>query len=358
MEQTFFKIGDLVQRTGLTVRALHHYDAIGLLSPSARTPSGARRYGPQDLIRLHRIQAMKQLGYALSDIKATLDDAGVDPLDPLRNQIDALETQARRARKLSRGLQALVAQGSAGQALSATDWLDALEMMALHQKHFMEDEVQVLYCPRNAKRLEPQWAALVAEVARAMRSGLAPDSAQAHAMAWRWVRLVIAKTSNKPQLAIKLRALQAQESRAQAIVGVTAAMMAWVGQAIAFARCALFAKYLTPEQTQTLKERQLRMADMDRWPHLMVQVQAQFEAGTPVKDAAVQDLARQWQTLFQESYGGTDADMEARIRTAFAKEPDLMLGVGVTAPLMAYVREAMDTLAHQPIHAPTQRKHP
>ncbi|WP_232443212.1 MerR family transcriptional regulator [Burkholderia ubonensis] len=61
------KIGELAKRAGLTVRALHHYDAIGLLSPSARSDGGSRQYSHDDVIR--RIQALKHLGCSLSDIK-------------------------------------------------------------------------------------------------------------------------------------------------------------------------------------------------------------------------------------------------------------------------------------------------
>jgi DNA-binding transcriptional MerR regulator len=63
------KIGELAKKAALSVRALHHYDAIGLLSPSQRTDGGARLYGRDDLIRLHRIEALKRFGYSLPDIK-------------------------------------------------------------------------------------------------------------------------------------------------------------------------------------------------------------------------------------------------------------------------------------------------
>ncbi len=75
------KIGELAKSAGMTVRALHHYDTIGLLSPSLRIASGARRYGKPDLIRLHRIQALKQFAYSLAEIRAALDDPDLDPLE-------------------------------------------------------------------------------------------------------------------------------------------------------------------------------------------------------------------------------------------------------------------------------------
>jgi DNA-binding transcriptional MerR regulator len=52
-------VGDLAKRCGLTVRMLHHYDAIGLLTPSARSNSGYRLYDKADIARLHQIQALR-----------------------------------------------------------------------------------------------------------------------------------------------------------------------------------------------------------------------------------------------------------------------------------------------------------
>ncbi|MGH3481002.1 MAG: MerR family transcriptional regulator [Pseudonocardiaceae bacterium] len=59
-----WKVGQLARLTGLTVRTLHHYDQVGLLCPSARTPSGHRLYGDQDV----RIVALRELGLPLEVI--------------------------------------------------------------------------------------------------------------------------------------------------------------------------------------------------------------------------------------------------------------------------------------------------
>ncbi|MFA6921997.1 MAG: MerR family transcriptional regulator, partial [Gallionella sp.] len=66
------KTGDLAKRCGLTVRTLHHYEAIGLLTPSARSENGYRLYNRNDIARLHQIQALKRFGLSLADIGALL----------------------------------------------------------------------------------------------------------------------------------------------------------------------------------------------------------------------------------------------------------------------------------------------
>src|SRR5215217_468980 len=77
-------VGEVATLAGVTVRTLHHYDRIGLLSPSARSSSGYRLYASADLDRLHRVLLYRELGFSLEDVAALLDDA--DPVEHLRRQ--------------------------------------------------------------------------------------------------------------------------------------------------------------------------------------------------------------------------------------------------------------------------------
>ena len=76
MDAKRYTIGELAGSTGLTVRTLHHYDRIGLLQPTDRSPSGYRLYGSEDVQRLYRILALRQLGLSLKDIDAALAGTG------------------------------------------------------------------------------------------------------------------------------------------------------------------------------------------------------------------------------------------------------------------------------------------
>lgn len=67
----------------VTVRTLHHYDEIGLLSPSDRTDAGYRLYGDADLARLLAIVAWRSLGLPLDEIRPLLDDPSADPVEAL-----------------------------------------------------------------------------------------------------------------------------------------------------------------------------------------------------------------------------------------------------------------------------------
>lgn len=79
--------------TGVSIRTLHHYDAIGLLTPSQVTESGYRLYDDRALQRLQTILLFRSLQFPLKEIKRILDSPGFDPRDALQDQIRLLQLQ-------------------------------------------------------------------------------------------------------------------------------------------------------------------------------------------------------------------------------------------------------------------------
>lgn len=338
------KIGELAKRCGLSIRTLHHYDAIGLLSSSMRTEAGARIYGRQDFLRLHRIQVLKQIGYSLSDIRRALDDPTLDPSEIIDRQVCFLEMHAKRARQLGDKLKYVSSRLADGNAVETVDWLNLLEMTTIYERHLTEAEVRILRSPTlgTAHEIETERSLLVVEVGDSMRGKMRADSPKAITLAWRWVHMVIALTSNNAALAGKLKTLQERETRAQQIVGIDASMFRWIGEAVVHARVSLFAKYMSPTQAATLRRRQ--MAHMDEWPALVALVREQMEAGAPQDALAMRSLAARWRQLFLDSYCGDDEELEVSVRHAISQEPDLSLGVGVDDALLRYIRAATEAI--------------
>ena len=83
-------VGALARRLGISVRTLHHYDAIGLVVPSGRTDAGYRVYAPADVQRLANVLAYRACGLSLADIARLLDD-DIDRAAHLRHQLDLLD---------------------------------------------------------------------------------------------------------------------------------------------------------------------------------------------------------------------------------------------------------------------------
>ncbi|MEW1981963.1 MerR family transcriptional regulator [Citricoccus sp. NPDC079358] len=76
-EIALMTVGETASFTGVTVRTLHHYDEIGLVSPAARSSVGYRLYAPADLERLQQVVAYRRLGLGLEDIAAALEEGPV-----------------------------------------------------------------------------------------------------------------------------------------------------------------------------------------------------------------------------------------------------------------------------------------
>ncbi|MEW2381484.1 MerR family transcriptional regulator [Micromonospora sp. NPDC047707] len=88
-----YTVGQVAKAAGVTVRTLHHYDEIGLLSPSGRSSTGYRRYDDADLERLQLIRYYRELGFPLEEIAAILDDPASDPAEHLRRQHELLSAR-------------------------------------------------------------------------------------------------------------------------------------------------------------------------------------------------------------------------------------------------------------------------
>jgi DNA-binding transcriptional MerR regulator len=95
-EATSYSVGQVSALAGVTIRTLHHYDQIGLLSPSGRSDSGYRRYEDADVERLHRILLYRELGFSLDEIATILDDPDADAVVHLRKQHGLLKERIAR----------------------------------------------------------------------------------------------------------------------------------------------------------------------------------------------------------------------------------------------------------------------
>ncbi|GAA1745007.1 MerR family transcriptional regulator [Luedemannella helvata] len=95
-----YTVGKVARLSGVTVRTLHHYDEIGLLSPSERSATGYRRYDERDLDRLQQILYYRELGFPLEEIATILDDPGTDAVAHLRRQHELLTARIKRMREM------------------------------------------------------------------------------------------------------------------------------------------------------------------------------------------------------------------------------------------------------------------
>lgn len=86
-------VKDVSKLTGVSVRTLHYYDAIGLLKPPKVTEAGYRLYGGAELSRLQNILLFRELQFPLKEIKTILDSPNFNPQEAIAQQIELLELQ-------------------------------------------------------------------------------------------------------------------------------------------------------------------------------------------------------------------------------------------------------------------------
>jgi DNA-binding transcriptional MerR regulator len=190
------KVGELARLTGLSVRTLHHYDDIGLLSPSRRTPSGHRLYGSDEISRLQRIVSLRQLGLSLEDIRQALERPALSLERVLLLQIGRTREEIDRQRRLLALLEGLHLRLASSGQVPLEDLTGAIQGTLYHGRHFTPEQLE--YLAERGQEVgqdrvlesEREWRALFEAYGEAMERGLDVESEEVQALASRSTALV------------------------------------------------------------------------------------------------------------------------------------------------------------------------
>lgn len=240
-----YSVGELAQRSGLTVRALHHYEKLGLLRPSARSEAGYRLYSESDVLRLHRLLAWRQTGLALKDIGPLLDSESPALREVLARQVAALQAQMLQQQQLLDALQHVARQAEGQGAGADTEpsliehLLFAMSMMRVQDKYFSAEDRLVLaqqkaqMGPERVLAAEAEWPALIRSVQQEMARGTPSGSPRVRTLAQRWMALTQQFVGDSPTLRSKVTTMYAQEPDLQRLTGVTPELIGYLRQAVA-----------------------------------------------------------------------------------------------------------------------------
>ncbi|GAA3497441.1 MerR family transcriptional regulator [Streptomyces prasinosporus] len=187
-----YSVGQVAGFAGVTVRALHHYDDIGLLVPSGRSRAGHRRYGDADLDRLQQILFYRELGFPLEEVAVLLDDPDADPRAHLRRQHELLTARIERLQRMAAAVEHAMEARTMGIDLTPEE---KFEVFGDHDPDQYEDEVRerwggtdayrqsrrrtASYTKEDWKRLTGELDAAHRRVADLMAAGTPADSAEA-----------------------------------------------------------------------------------------------------------------------------------------------------------------------------------
>jgi DNA-binding transcriptional MerR regulator len=212
-----WRIGELAARTALSVRTLHHYDAIGLLVPAERSEAGHRRYGPADVRRLYRVLALRQLGLPLERIAAVLEGEDGDPLATVRRHLAEVDADLARLGRLRTTLAAIVAACETDEQPSPEAFLTAIEEMTMHSRYFTPEQQEQLAQRREAlgdaaiEDYQRQWAELIDQAAAQRAAGADPASPPVQVLAARWRSLIEVFTGGDPGIKRSITEMYEQE---------------------------------------------------------------------------------------------------------------------------------------------------
>lgn len=337
-------VGELARRSGLTVRTLHHYDAIGLLVPSLRSAAGYRLYDRASIERLHRIQALRQMGLPLADIGVALSGPELPLAELIDRQLAQIDREMARAVRLRGKLIQLRAQLASGQPPDLAEWLDTLELMTMYENYFSAEEIKQLPLLHDAE-IRAEWGAMVSAVQAALDRGVSPDSAEAQILAMRWMRTLYRDTGGNPDFLVRLNIMHDSEPGSWDAMGVTTAVRGFIEQAFVESRLAIYQRYLKPDEFAFMRKHYGET--FDAWPPLLVELRKAMNDGIAPDAPEARTLGLRWINLFR-SYAGDDPGTHERIREAHAKEPDLIESSWADEALIGYVRSILATLQAGP----------
>jgi MerR family transcriptional regulator, thiopeptide resistance regulator len=212
---------EFAQRAGVTIRALHHYDRLGLLKPSGRTAAGYRLYTDRDLVRLEQIVALKFIGFPLSQIREVLNRTDVDVMAMLRQQRRII---AEKRDHLDRAIGAIERAEQALALGEHTDWepfrkiIEVIQMQTRKdwmKKYYTEEQLDDLrkrWSPEVQAESERGWAELGRDVEAAIARGETPESEAGRKLAERRQKLLELFTGGDPGIMKNLQKLYADKA--------------------------------------------------------------------------------------------------------------------------------------------------
>lgn len=172
------KIGELARETGLTVRALHHYDEIGLLSPSFRTISNHRLYTDKDIQQLQKIMLLQLLGFSLAEIKICLEKEDFPFEAMAKSHLNRLRIEMQSQKVLCNRIESVMAALNHKHALSSKDnAIETIRAIIMYEKYYTPEQIETLKERQKAlsneelERVRLDWELLFKEFENAFNAG-------------------------------------------------------------------------------------------------------------------------------------------------------------------------------------------
>ena len=230
----YMKIGELAKQTGLSIRTLHYYDEIGLLSPSHRTDVGYRLYSNQDIIRLQQIVSLRQLGFSLKEIHECLKN----PDFSLQQTIDLhrarVKEQMNLSRTLLKRLDVISTELQTTQSVAVDNLIQVMETVSMSKQQYFTPEQQEILRSRFSER-EAEWQQILTHARTEMSKGTNFDTNSVYKLAMRWEKSMKSLIGDDEQIYESLmRMYQQEEIETDDWGGIDFATFEYILKAVSF----------------------------------------------------------------------------------------------------------------------------
>lgn len=232
-----WKIGEVIERTGLTARALHFYEEQGLIGPISRNAAGHRVYNQSDLLRLQQIRTLRQLGVSLSDMPPLLNDTG-QLVPQLKRQLSKLHQQRQAIQSIEVKIAKLV-DTLETRSLPQDDLneilFQSLESMTMYDKYFNQTEIDAMHnrehSAGSSESFEAAWNNWVNKMQSALSSGADPKSKEVQDLMHHWNEMINQLTENDDEKLKAFNDLLHNEPQARKDHGISDRLFDFMAQA-------------------------------------------------------------------------------------------------------------------------------
>jgi len=228
------KVAAVARRTGVSVRTLHYYEEIGLLSPSGRTSSGHRLYTQREIQRLQQIRSLQQLGMGLSEIAECFKEGRIDAQSVVRDHLERVRKEKDalgRLESLLGKILTLLNEGEHDDGSTTETFLKTVETITMLDKYFTPEQQKQLqdHQARGTETVTP----VIQDLQKALDSGVAPDSQKAQTLIQRWGEALDEVTGGDQTMVDSIHKMLHEERQAREEHGISEALFAYMGKVMA-----------------------------------------------------------------------------------------------------------------------------
>jgi len=183
---------------------LHHYDKIGLFSPSQSSDKGHRIYTETDITKLQQIMSLKQLGFALDKIKEMVENPNLNPVEVIKVQLESVKEYYRIQEQLCSRLERIYELLNSQQEVKAEQFINLIEVINMSkEKYFTQEQQEKMFKQlglEKRKQFVSEWSEITAKIRVEYEKGTPPENLDVTQLAKRWNEVLDKLTFRDPEI--------------------------------------------------------------------------------------------------------------------------------------------------------------